>query len=293
MSATGTINKYQELSGFVTTRVVGSFVKRPPDMTRRQMQDQQLRVSLDDLERPRPQPKCAEDFHEVLLGIGRHLNNETLALKTIYDRLLAIEHHTKRRGSREFVRYLVGVCIGVAAILAWLSYGEAAKQIIAARALQLGWSPETKRLIASWVSPENASARSSVPGTPPPAPVTQTMSEAVAPKAPGPSIDSEQLHQMAADLAAVRHIVEQLATGQDQVAREITGLQKTSDQQILEKMIPPSPPPRPVAAPARRPTPIGSPRSRAPMPPYGPPPYGPPPYGPPPYGPPLYGPAYQ
>jgi len=255
------------------------------------MQDQQLRVSLDDLGRPSPQQKPAEGMHEVLLGIGRHLNNATLALKTIYDRLVAIEHQTKRSGSRGFGRYLLGICIGVAASLAWLSYGDTAKQIIATNASKLGWSPDTKRLIASWVGPENASARSSASVMPQPAPVAQTAPAAVAPRAPvAPSIDPDQVHQMALDLAALRHIVEQLATGQDQMAREITGLQ-TSDQQILEKIGPASPPPLPIAAPAHRPAPIGPPRSRAPIPP---PPYGPPPYGrPPPYGPPPYGPPYQ
>jgi len=99
--------------------------------------DQQLRVSLEDLLSPSPQPKPAEGMHEVLAGISRHLNNETLALKTIYDRLLAIEHQTKRRGSRGFARYLVAICIGIAATLAWLSYGETAKQIIATRAPEL------------------------------------------------------------------------------------------------------------------------------------------------------------
>ena len=250
------------------------------------MQDQQLRVSLDALGRTSPQPKPPEGMHEVLLGIGRHLNNATLALKTIYDRLVAIEQQTKRPHSRGFGRYILGICIGVAATLAWLSYGDAAKQIIATNVSKLGWSPDTKRLIASWVGPENASARSSAPVMQP-TPVAQTAPAAVAPKAPvAPSIDPDQVHQMALDLAALRHIVEQLATGQDQMGREITGLQ-TSNQQILEKIIPASPPPLPVAAPAHRPTPIGPPRSRAPIPPYGPPPYGPPPYGPPPYGPPY------
>jgi hypothetical protein len=122
------------------------------------MQDQQLRVSLEDLGRQSPQPKAAEGMHEVLLGIGRHLNNATLALKTIYDRLLAIEHQTKWPRSQGFRRYLLGICIGVAATLVWLSYGDEAKQIIATNASKLAWSPDTKRLIASWVAPENASA---------------------------------------------------------------------------------------------------------------------------------------
>src|SRR5215470_13081309 len=57
----------------------------------------------------------------------------------------------KRRGSRGFVRYLVAVLIGVAATLAWQSYGDAAKQVIATSAPELGWSPEVKQMIAKWM----------------------------------------------------------------------------------------------------------------------------------------------
>ena len=41
--------------------------------------------------------------------------------------------------------------LGVAATLAWQSYGETTKQIIATKAPELGWSPETKETIASWM----------------------------------------------------------------------------------------------------------------------------------------------
>jgi hypothetical protein len=34
-----------------------------------------------------------DDLHDVMAGIGRHLHNESLALKTIDDRLLAIENN--------------------------------------------------------------------------------------------------------------------------------------------------------------------------------------------------------
>jgi len=87
---------------------------------------------------------------------------------------------TRRRASRPFVRYLVAICIGVAGTLAWQSYGEATKQIIATRAPELGWSPEAKEMITSWVQqlgwtkpvsgPENAAARPAVVETPQAAP---------------------------------------------------------------------------------------------------------------------------
>src|SRR5262249_47584272 len=58
-------------------------------------------------------------------------------------------HSGKRRRSRGFVRFLVAICIGVGGTLAWQSYGEAIKQIIATRAPELGRSPEAKQTIAS------------------------------------------------------------------------------------------------------------------------------------------------
>jgi hypothetical protein len=55
----------------------------------------------------------------------------------------------RRPASRRFARFLLAICIGVAGTLAWQSYGDATKQIIATRAPDLGRSPETKQMIAS------------------------------------------------------------------------------------------------------------------------------------------------
>ena len=145
----------------------------------------------------------------------------------------------ERLASRGF-RYLVAICIGVAAILTWQSYGEAAKQIIATRAPELGWSPEVKQMIASWVQ--------QLGWTKPPVVESKAAPVAwnVAPKAPAtPSIDPEQVQQMARDLAALRQTVEQLAAGQDQMvhetAREMARLE-SSLVNILLKI--PEPPPQ-------------------------------------------------
>jgi hypothetical protein len=113
--------------------------------------DQQLRVSVEDLLSPRPQGRPVEDLQNLLSRISHHLDNETSERKRIYHRLLAVENKVKERGSRGFTRYLVAICIGVAATLAWQSYGEATKQIVATRAPELGWSPETKQMIATLV----------------------------------------------------------------------------------------------------------------------------------------------
>src|SRR4029077_15884124 len=85
--------------------------------------DEQFRVVFKDFQSSSPQLKPGEDWHEVMVGIGRHLHNESLALQTIYDRLLAIENQTKKRSSRGLTRYLLAFCVGAAATVAWLSYG--------------------------------------------------------------------------------------------------------------------------------------------------------------------------
>ena len=180
-------------------------------------------------------------------GFTSRLDQEASERKAIHDRLGAIENGMKRRGgSRGFARYLVAILIGVAATLAWQSYGDAIKQIIAGRAPELGWSPEAKQMIAGWVqqlgwtkSPagsENTAVRPSVLETPQAAAVAQTVPEMVAPKAPAaPSLDPEQVQQMTQGLAALREIVLHLAAGQDRMAREIARLE-TDLVDILVKM---------------------------------------------------------
>ena len=216
--------------------------------------DQQLRAILDNLGRIAPQ----DDLHS---GFTSRLDEEASERKAIHDRLVAIESQTKRRGSRGFARFLLAICIGVAATLAWQSYGDAAKQVIATSAPELGWSPEAKQMIAGWVQ-QLGWTKPSIG-----APVAQTAPETVVPKAPAvPSIDQAQVQQIARDLATLRQTVEQLAAGLDQVTRQIARLE-AADVEILAKIIPAPPPPRTIAAPARKPTPIPAPSSQAPIPP--------------------------
>jgi hypothetical protein len=186
-------------------------------------------------------------------GFTSRLDQESSERKAIYDRLVAIENGMKKRGSRRFGRYLVAILIGVAATLAWQSYGDATKQIIATRAPELGWSPEAKQMIASWTlgwtkppaSPEKQSA-----------PVAQAASTA-------PSLDPGQVQQITQNLAALRQTVEQVAGGQDQMGREIARLEAAVTDLIAKTREPPA---QPSVAPSRKPMPV-SPSSRAPIPP--------------------------
>jgi hypothetical protein len=237
--------------------------------------DQELRVSVDALLHPSPSLK--PELDDLLSTISHHLDEEVSERKKIYNRLLAIQGEMERLASRGFTRYLVALCIGVAAILAWQSYGEAAKQVIAKRAPELGWSPEAKQVVANWMQQLGWTKSPVVEGKA--APVTQTAPEMVAPIAPAaPSLNPQQVQQIETDIAAVRqalerHLakvresVEQLVASQDEMMREITKLQ-AANQEILEK-IPAPPPKRP--APARKPTPTAQPSSRTLIPLHPPP----------------------
>ena len=239
--------------------------------------DEQIRVSVEALLDPSPPPKPVMELDDLLLAITHHLDEEASERKAIYNRLLAIEDEVKRRGSRGSAGYVAAICIAAAAILAWQSYGEATKQIIATSAPKLGWSPEAKQVIAGWVQqlgwakplagPEGAAVR-------PPAPQTVTSTS----KGPAPSPDPQQVQQIETDIAAVRQAVERhlsdmretverLAAGQDEIVREINKLQ-AADEEILGKI--PTPPPKHLA-PARKPAPIAPSPSRALIPPRLPP----------------------
>jgi hypothetical protein len=134
-----------------------------------------------------------------------------------------------KRSSRALLRFLTTFCIGVGATLAWQSYGNAAREMIASSSPQFGW-----------LAPQAA-------------PVAQVASDTGAPAGPAaPSPDAEQLKAMSLDLAAVRQSVDQLAAalaaGRQQTAGDIAALQ-ASQQAILRRISAPAP--RPAPAPAR------------------------------------------
>jgi hypothetical protein len=126
------------------------------------------------------------------------------------------------------MRLLIAFCIGVAVTLAWQSYGDAAREMIANSSPQLGW-----------LAPQTAAA--------------QTAPDTIAP--PTSSPDPQELKAMSADLAAVRQKVDllaaQLAASQQQMARDFATKLQAAEQDILEKL--PVPPLQPAAAPVRKP----------------------------------------
>jgi len=151
---------------------------------------------------------------------------------------LVAEFFIQMRDPRGFARF--AVLIGVAATLAWQSYGDAAKQVIATKAPELGWSPEAKQMIANWT----------LGWTKPPASPEKIAPETVAPKAPpAPSLDPAQVQQITRSLAAVRETLQELAGSQRSMARDIARLE-SAVAEILVKI--PEPLPQSPAGPARK-----------------------------------------
>jgi hypothetical protein len=144
---------------------------------------------------------------------ARHdLNNARVLSKS-----LSLRH----RAPRAIFRFLIAFCLGIAGTLGWQSYGDAARVMIAKSSEQLGWLAPVPTEQASDITVPNAVA--------------------------SPSSDIEGLKTMSLGLAIMRQNVDQLITGQEQMAREITKLQAT-EQDVLQKIS--EPPPRPPAAPA-------------------------------------------
>ncbi len=144
-----------------------------------------------------------------------------------------------KRASRGMIIF----CIGVAATLTWQSHGDTARKMIANAYPHL-----------DWLAPQ-AEARA------------QTAADMVA--SPSPTVpaarspDAQQLEAVWLALATLRQSVEQVTAGQQRAAGDIAKLQ-AAEQDILSKIS--APPPRPAAAPARKPVPLTPPPSAQAMP---------------------------
>jgi hypothetical protein len=124
------------------------------------------------------------------------------------------------------MRTLFAFCVGIAATLAWQAYGDTARAMIVSSYPQLGW-----------LAPQSA--------------VAQTASNTIAPPAASP--DPEALKTISAGLAEVQQKVDDLATSQDQVTRNLNATLQVAKKEILDKIAAPST--QPAATPARKPTP--------------------------------------
>ena len=128
-----------------------------------------------------------------------------------------------RRMLRSLTRFSIAVLIGVGVTLGWQSYGDAAKEMVLARAPTLAWL-----LSISTTKPPVAAA-------------------------PSPDL-VQQLAPLALNLDVVRRAVEQLAAKQEQMAQNFTALQAV-EEDIRQKVSSTPPSPAPQAASIPQPTP--------------------------------------
>jgi hypothetical protein len=149
------------------------------------------------------------------------------------------EQPRTRRSASAF-RLLITFCLGIAATVAWYSFGDQAREKIA------GMSPQL-----AWVAPQQTSAADAAAD-----PATPT----------APTLD-QQLSAASVDIEVVRQKVDRVATSQDKIIRSIDQL--TAGQELLTKEIaklqaveqyilykntePPARPTPPAPSPVRRP----------------------------------------
>jgi len=173
-----------------------------------------------------------------------------------------------RPAVRGFTGLLLAASIGVAAIAWQSSYGDAIARWAPQRVVTSSPPLENPGLPAQ-PSPPTVQAAAAKTAPPQPALLAQTAPEDVAPTAAALSPELTQLLQsMARDLATLGQGIEQLKASQEQMARDNANaaeqlrasqeqmarvIAKASEQSLRPKIS--APPPRPTAAPTRKPVP--------------------------------------
>jgi len=167
---------------------------------------------------------------------------------------------------RNILWFALAVWIGATAILSWLSYGDAAKRIIASTCPQLGWLAPPPAPIAHSAPDITGLAAEAAP--PPIQRRLNAMSldlEAVRKRIDRLLVAQEQItrdiNQLMAGQEQITRDAAQLTAGQEQMTREITKLQVV-EQQILQKNSERAQPPAPALAPNATPRSLLAPMMR-------------------------------
>ena len=187
------------------------------------------------------------------------------------------------RAVRGLIGLMLAACICVAAFVWHSPYGDAARQLVGSWAPQLvaiaSLPLEKPGLPAQPNPPAVQAAAKAAP--PQPAPLAQSATEDVAPAPAAAALSpdlAQLLQSMARDVAAMGQSIEQIKASQERMARDHvnavdllrasqeqmartiaktsearTSEARTSDQNPRPRIS--APPPRPVAAPARKPVP--------------------------------------
>lgn len=199
----------------------------------------------------------------------------------------------RARPGRRIARILLSVCAGIAATIAWQTYGEQARQRLSHLAPQLLASAPARTpsanaaesqdaasqvgepQTAAEVAPVEAAAAAAVPSTP-----VQPATAAAAPAAETALVQAtlppelaQSIESIAREVSALKQTVEQLKAGQQQLSRDIT---RAAEQEARRKLptqtSKPAPPPQSPRPPTPPPYAAAAPRNTVP---YSPPPTNP------------------
>ena len=249
------------------------------------------------------EPKQADPDGDVLIAslteLARTIPRGPEPLSRVQEQVSKLERDAERYSSdqqipvntfrptgprdRSALRGLIGLllagCIFVAAFALQSSYGDAVRPIVARWAL----IPTSSQLLekpglSAQPSPASVQAAAAEPIPPQPTPSAQTAPQDIAPTtAPVAPEVAQLLQTIVRDLANLEQRIDQLKTGQDQMASDnakAVARLKASQEEMArliakasERNPPPkisAPLPRPMATPARKPVPTHpSPQARA------------------------------
>jgi hypothetical protein len=234
--------------------------------------DEELALTLEQIAQTNEQIARAEDqLSRLEHDAPRHPSDHPQTdMNMLRPAVLSDRPSLGGRAVRGFTALVLTACICVAAVAWQSSYGDAARQIVAR------WAPQfvsTSSLplenagLPAQPSPPTLVAAQTAPS--PATPLAQTASQDVAPTiAPASSELAQLIQTMARDLASVEQRIEQLKASQEQMASDNAKaveqlkasqeqmarlVAKASEQNLRPKT--PAPPPRPIAAPTRKPVP--------------------------------------
>jgi hypothetical protein len=161
--------------------------------------------------------RAQSEFYKGLLPVEPSIEETAVCAADLKNDRFADEQPSfGKRASRPLARFLLTFYIGVAATLAWQSYSDTARQIIASLSPRLGW-----------LAPQAA--------------VAQTVPDTTE------QIIRRNVDRIATSQEQITRSVDHLAVGQERMALEIIKLQAMSQYGLYKNA---EPPPRP-AAPAR------------------------------------------
>ena len=225
---------------------------------------------------PEPLSRVQEPVSKLEHDAVRYSSDQQIPVNTF--RPTVPRDRPARRG---LIGLLLAACIFVVAFAWQSSYGDAVRPIIARWAPQL--VPTSSQLLekpglSAQPSPASVQAAAAEPIPPQPTPSAQTAPQDIAPTTAPVSLEVAQLLQtIVRDLANLEQRIDQLKTGQDQMASDnakAVEQLKASQEQMARLIAKASernpqpkisaPLPRPMATPARKPVPTHpSPQARA------------------------------